>query len=83
MRTLDLYEAPESIPEFREQAFLIGAFGLLSLALDRLPSPLLSTGAILIFGIGFLAQAAVFGLPIWALASIIERRNKSPEDISK
>jgi hypothetical protein len=49
-----------------------------SLALEHLPSPLLSTGAILIFGVAFLTQAAVFGLPMLLLASILARRKKSP-----
>ena len=28
MRTLDLDEAPESVPQFRQQAFIFGAFRL-------------------------------------------------------
>jgi hypothetical protein len=56
---------------------------LFSVASDRLPSALLSTLAILILGIAFLTQVAVFALPIWVLITIVERRKKPPEDLSK
>jgi hypothetical protein len=48
-------------------------FGLLGVtfghALDRLPGPLQAIGLGLIIGIPFLIRAAVFALPVWAIAT--------------
>ena len=67
----------EMLGEYTQAPFA-SVFNGLSLALEHLPSPLLSTGATLIFGVAFLTQAAVFGLPILLLASNLARRKKSP-----
>jgi hypothetical protein len=46
-------------------ASVFAAFGVPGQALDRLPSPLGAAGAIVIFGLAFLTQAAGFALAVW------------------
>jgi len=52
---------------------IVSLFGFV---FQQLPLPLFRVGAILVFGVAFFTQAAVFGLLIWVLSYMVQRRQK-------
>jgi len=58
-------------------ASVFATFAVLKQALDRLPSPVGAAGAVVIFGLAFLTQAAGFAFAVWTVAWIARQCKKT------